>query len=150
TDVFRIATSALVLAASIVGSGCGRKVDERLATPKSSARHLFQAMYEGDRLTAQVCAIPENDFGITPCMLEMVVSMRRATDAVAQRCGEEVRRLLGGPLDAPRIDPRQIENGVKRKEGETATIECAGSKTVLHLKHTKLGWRVDVPASIAP
>jgi len=144
-------TSSLLLALLLIAAGgCGKSSTTSPAvnrdTPKAVAKTLFQATYDGDRKTAMECVTPgPMQADVVDAITVVSVGMRKATDAMVKRWGTAEIEKSVGPIDANRIDPRQIDQGTETITGNTATITT--TKQTIQLAHGDDGWRVDLARS---
>jgi hypothetical protein len=153
--VQRLTSLCLIAITALALNGCGSKDDPRLASPKSAARTLFQAMYDNDVVAAKSCVLAgPGQTELVEGMTKMVVAMRAANDAAFKRFGDEYAKLAGGSLDMAHIDSKQIDAGTEAIDGAFGTISLQHGKTTttttLHLVRIEGNWRVDMGRSFAP
>ena len=138
-----------VIVIAIILSGCDKKNDARLATPKGAATTLFQAMYDNDLSLAKSCVIEgtgQSEF--VEGMTKMLVAARSAMEAAYKRYGDEFNKMAGGSLDTLHIDAKQIDAAVETVNGDTATLAFKNGKTTFHLVRKDKIWKVDMVKSL--
>ena len=106
-------------------------------------------MYDNDLATAKSCvAEGPGQQEMVAGMTGMMSSMRRATDAIYKRFGQEMQKMAGGALDVSHIDGKQIDAAVETLDGDTATLQLPNQQSPLKLARTNKAWKVDLMALV--
>jgi hypothetical protein len=152
----------LVGAAFLLCAGCGPRADQtdqsvkaapadkRFATPKDSARTLFQAMNDGNIALVKECILQEpGQAEIAEGFTEMTVAMRKATEAAKKRFGQDFREAAGGPFGSMSVATDEIDNAIERIRGDGASLKIEEKQMDLQLMRIDGAWKTDLIASFS-